>query len=249
MANYRLTVSYDGTRFFGWQKTHAGPSIEEELETAIAKILGAPKPFIQLEAASRTDRGVHAKGQVVCFHWENEIGVRNFQRSLNAVLPQEISVFSVQTVPAGFHPALSASSKEYHYWICNEPAQWPMRRLYSWHVPAALDVDGMRRAARLLTGQHDFSAFSNERADDAVRQVQKIDIIPDSGRMRIEMRADRFLYKMARNIAGTLVQVGRRKMAPDGMLLILESKDRKAAGVTAPAHGLFLMEVFYTQTT
>ncbi|MBF8262684.1 MAG: truA2 [Parachlamydiales bacterium] len=243
MANYQLIISYDGTRFFGWQKTSTGPSIEEALETAIQTILGEK---VQLEAASRTDRGVHAFGQVVHFHTNRDINPYRFKRGMKAVLPSEIAVISVQLAPPDFHPTLDAQAKEYHYWICNTPTPSPMHRLYSWHIHEPLDLDHMRTAACSFIGQRDFSAFSNERTDDAIRSVQKIDIISTHDRrVRIELRGDRFLYKMARNIAGTLVQVGQGKISPHEIKGILESKDRKLAGMTAPAKGLFLMEVFY----
>jgi tRNA pseudouridine38-40 synthase len=246
MTNIQLIISYDGTRFFGWQKTDTGPSIEEELERAIQKILGQP---VHLEAASRTDRGVHAKGQVVHFHTDKDIDLRRFPRALNAVLPPEISVRSVEIAVPDFHPTLDAAAKEYHYWICNTPVQLPMHRLYSWHVHEPLNINDMKTAARDLIGARDFSAFSNERTDDAIRSIEKIDIAPgNDGRIRIEMRGDRFLYKMARNIAGTLVQIGCRKISPHAIPAILGSKNRKQAGMTAPAHGLFLMEVFYNSS-
>jgi len=243
--NIKIIFSYDGTRFFGWQKTKTGPAIQEELEKAIAQILGKPTPS---EAASRTDRGVHAKGQVAQFRTDRNIDLRQFRRALNAILPQEISIQSIQFADDAFHPTLSASSKEYHYWICNCPVQFPMNRLYSWHVHQPLDLKSMQFAAQDFLGTHDFSAFTNERTNDAIRTIERISIFPEAGRVRVEMLADRFLYKMARNIVGTLVWIGRQKLPKDSIPGIIASKMRKNAGITAPAHGLFLIEVFYGQS-
>jgi tRNA pseudouridine38-40 synthase len=241
----KIILAYDGTRFFGWQKTKTGPSVQEELEKAIQHILNTP---LSTEAASRTDRGVHAKGQIAHFRTDQTIEARQFQRALNAVLPREISVQDVEIVDDSFHPTLNAISKEYHYWICNSPIQLPMNRLYSWHIHHPLDLASMQRAALDFLGTHDFSAFSNEPEDHAIRTIEHIAIQPsESGRIRIEIRADRFLYKMVRNIVGTLAYIGLQKLSIDSIPQILASKMRKNGGITAPAHGLFLMEVFYTR--
>ncbi len=243
MNDIKLILSYDGTRFFGWQKTKTGPSIQEELERAVARILGIP---VEPEAASRTDRGVHARGQVVHFRCPEDIDPLSLLRSLNAVLPFEISVRSIEKVDPSFHPTLQARSKEYHYWICNTPVQAPIHRLYSWHYHQPLNIDLMQQASLSLIGAHDFSALANIRTDDALRFIEHVAVVrTDDGRVRIEIRADRFLYKMARNIAGTLVYIGCGKLPPDRIPSLLASKDRKQGGITAPAHGLFLMEVFY----
>jgi tRNA pseudouridine38-40 synthase len=241
----QIIISYDGTTFFGWQKTRTGPSIQEEMEKAIVRILGEP---IQTEAASRTDRGVHARRQVIHFHTDAKIDPSPFRRALNAVLPQEISVQSIRIVDESFHPTLSARSKEYHYWICNSPVQMPMNRLYSWHIHQPLNLDSMRCAARDFLGTHDFSAFTNEPTDDSIRTIEHIGVesMADQ-RIRIVLRADRFLYKMARNIVGSLVYIGCQKLPSDSIPRILSSKMRENAGITAPAHGLFLIEVFYDE--
>lgn len=248
----KLNISYDGTRFFGWQKTKTGCSIQEELEQALAKILGRP---ISTEAASRTDRGVHARGQIVHFHIDLLIDAHKLKRGLNSVLPSDIRVNSVEIADFSFHATLSALSKEYWYLICNAPVQFPAHRLYSWHIHSPLDLNKMKQAALHFQGSHDFSALTNQRSDhpltcgDAqyLRTLESVSIesIEDS-RLCIRLRGNRFLYKMARNIVGTLVAIGTGKLAPDGVSAILDSKDRKQAGPTAPAHGLFLMQVFYT---
>ena len=173
--NIQIIIAYDGTRFLGWQKTRMGPSIQEELETAIGRIGVCP---VQTEAASRTDRGVHAKGQVVHFRTDQTLDLRQFQRALRALLPREISIQSVRLAEKHFHPTLNALDKEYHYHICNGPVQAPMHRLYSWHVHHPLDIDAMRYAARDFLGTHDFSSFANEKTGDSIRSIGLIDICP-----------------------------------------------------------------------
>jgi tRNA pseudouridine38-40 synthase len=238
-----MIIAYDGSRFLGWQKTRTGPSIQEELEKALEPFSDVP---IQPEAASRTDRGVHAKGQVVCFKAKKSLHPYQLQRALNSRLCQDIRVQSIEEVTSCFHPTLDALSKEYHYWICSGPVQMPMYRYYSWHVPYLLDLPAMRQAALHFYGTHDFSAFSHKQTEDANRTIEKLEIeIFEQTRLRIALRGDRFLYKMARSIVGTLVYVGRHKIAPDSIPLVLASRQRQVAAVTAPGHGLFLMEVFY----
>ena len=245
MLNIKLIISYDGSNYFGWQKTSPDcPSIEGELEKAALKILGHP---VQFEAASRTDRGVHAKGQTVHFLINADIDLKKLLRSLNAVLPPDISVLSCELAHETFHPTLDALGKEYHYQISTSAVESPMHRLYSWHFPHPLDLAAMEQAIPHLIGTHDFSAFTNERTSDAIRTLRSLRMTRSEGRISIEICGDRFLYKMARNIAGTLVSIGCGKIT-DTVPQILSSKDRTKAGVTAPAHGLFLMKVFYDLT-
>lgn len=246
MANFKLTLAYEGTRYLGWQKTKMGPSIEEELEKAIAQILHEE---ITLQAASRTDAGVHAACQIVNFFTKKEINSYRLKRGINALLPKDISVLSLEEVEEAFHPTLSNIGKEYHYHICNGTVQLPFFRTTSWHFSYPLCIEKMKEGAKLLTGVHDFSAFCNDRSlytKDTVREIFSIDIDPiEHERLRISVRGNHFLYKMVRNIAGTLIYVGCGKIAIDNLQNILKSQDRKQAGVTAPAHGLTLKEVFY----
>lgn len=255
--NIKLVVSYDGTRFFGWQKTETGPSIEEELEKALKRIL---RHDVQLDAASRTDRGVHAEGQPVRFFSSREVNLHRLVRGLNAVLPVEISVRSAQLMPLDFHPTIHALGKEYHYHLCLGSAQIPMHRFYSWHVPLTLDFEKMEEAVQLLLGKRDFSAFSNapvvrrnpapeggvlQKEKDPTCDLQKIEFFQKEGRLIIALRADRFLYKMVRNLVGALIYIGCGKLDVGAIPSLLESRDRSKGAVTAPARGLFLSEVFY----
>lgn len=245
--NIKLILAYFGLPFMGWQKTPMGPSIEESLETALQKILQHP---VQLQAASRTDAGVHAKGQVVNFSTDKELDLKNLLRSLNRMLPKEISVVEAEACPDNFHPTLDTTKKEYHYLICHGPHQLPFHRHTSWHFPYSLNLDRMQKAARLLLGTHDFSAFCNERKlwdRDPVCTLESIAIHPlETNRLAIAIIGDHFLYKMMRNLAGTLAYAGCGKIDPEQIRAILAGKDRTQAGVTAPAHGLILHRVFYS---
>jgi len=243
--SYKLTVSYDGTSYFGWQKTKAGPSIQESLEKATQQIT---QEMVLPEAASRTDRGVHAIGQVVTIPLKKEWEPRVLERALNAVLPQDIRIVALQPAPKGFHPTLDAVEKEYRYSLSLEDVQDPVHRLYSWAYRSPLDVSKMERGAKDFLGRHDFSGFACEAKKDPFCTLTRIaiDLLPHT-RLEIAIAGDRFLYKMARSIVGTLVYIGCGKLPEDAVSKILASKDRKKAGMTAPAHGLALYRVRYLE--
>jgi len=247
MNNVKLIIAYNGSRYLGWQKTKEGPSIEETLEKALSALL---QETIALQAASRTDAGVHAEGQVVNFFSQKEsLDIAQLQRGLNAILPKDISVFSVSQAKEEFHPTLDSLAKEYWYLICNSSAQLPFYKDTSWHFPLPVYVSAMLRAADHLLGTHDFSAFCNDGAlpkRGGICRLDRIDISPlPEQRIKISITGDHFLYKMVRNIVGTLLYVGSGKLAADSLPDILLSKKRANAGVTAPAHGLLLKEVFF----
>jgi tRNA pseudouridine38-40 synthase len=247
MFNIKLLISYLGTPFLGWQKTNMGPSIEATLESALEKILRHP---VTLQAASRTDAGVHAEGQVVNFQAHCPVDPRRLKHSLNGLLPKEISVLEVVAVPKAFHPTLDSLKKEYWYHVCTGFSQLPFYRNASWHFPFALNHEAMQRAASDLLGTHDFSAFCNERAlwdRDPVCTLERIELTPlPQDRLRISFVGDHFLYRMARNLAGTLAYIGSGKLDPSCIPSLLKNKDRTLAGMTAPAHGLTLKHVFYS---
>ncbi len=234
---FKVFLAYDGTRYFGWQKTVEGPSIQGEMEKAIAQITGE---MVIPEAASRTDRGVHAEGQVVQFAIKAPIDPKRLLKGLNGVLPSDIRVLEI--VPCHFHPTLDALGKEYRYRICLGPVQDPMNYLYSWHFRHPLDLEKVESAANHLIGTHDFTAFANEEEKNPICTLQSISF--QKGYFQII--GTRFLYKMARNIVGTLVYIGCGKLPADSIPQILKSRDRKRAGITAPAHGLHLHQVFYS---
>jgi len=240
--NIKLILAYEGTHYLGWQKTAMGPSIEEELEKALAQILRHP---VSLQAASRTDAGVHAEGQVVNFFTDVKIPLEKLQKSLNGLLAKDISVIKIELADESFHPTLDSQGKEYHYSVCLGSTQLPFYRNFSWHFAYPVNIDEIRKAAHRLKGRHDFAAFTNERQEDNVREIFDIVIEPSENRLKIRVSGNNFLYKMVRNIVGTLLYVGCGKLSSDEVPSILASRDRTRAGVTAPALGLVLKEVFY----
>ncbi|HSX11814.1 MAG TPA: tRNA pseudouridine(38-40) synthase TruA [Chlamydiales bacterium] len=232
---YKAILAYDGTHYFGWQKTRSGPSIQEELQNALTRITGeSPLP----EAASRTDRGVHAMGQVIQFSLQKSIEPQKLLHSLNAVLPQDIRL--LQLLPCQFHPTLDAIGKEYIYRLTLGPVQDPIQRLYAWQVHVPLNLPKMEAAAQELIGTHDFTAFANEEEKDPICTLESISF---KDALEISIKGNRFLYKMVRNIVGALVYIGSGKLA--SLTPILASRDRKQAAITAPAHGLHLHQVLY----
>ncbi len=224
--NISLTLAYDGTHFFGWQRCDCGPSVEQTLQECLEKILQHP---ITLQAASRTDRGVHAKGQVVNFFTDANIDLGQLKYSLNSLLPKSIVILEIKKKPNPFHPTIDVTGKQYVYSICNTPVQLPEYRLFSWHIPKLLNLNNMRSKADLLVGTHDFASYTNKRADapypSTVRTLYSVIISPfEEGRLQIALTGDHFLYKMARNLVGHIV--GKQ--------------------MCAPAHGLTLNRVFYS---
>lgn len=231
---YKAILSYDGSQYFGWQKTKTGPSIQEELEKAIFRMTGESS---LPEAASRTDRGVHARGQVIQFSLAKNIDPHQLLKGLNAHLPLDIRI--CELTYCDFHPTLDAIGKEYHYEITSE--EDPTKRLYSWYIPQPLDLDAMKKEAQTLLGYHDFSAFANEKKENPFCTLHAIEF---KNNLTLILKGDRFLYKMVRNLVGTLVYVGLHKI--NSVAPILASRDRKNGGITAPKHGLHLHQVFYS---
>lgn len=240
--NIKCLLAYDGSAYFGWQKTKIGPSIEETLEKTLFQILQEP---IKLQAASRTDRGVHAEGQVANFLTQKSLDLDKLQASLRSLLPKDISLISLEEKNENFHPTLDCLSKEYHYWIFNDQTQFPIYRNFSWHVPSKLNMSLVKEAAKILSGTHDFSAFSTKKYSDPIRHIHEISLKKEDKRLCFCIKGTTFLYKMIRILVGTLVYVGIGKLSLEKLPEILEGKKRKAAGITAPAHGLFLKKVFY----
>lgn len=248
MHNIKLIIAYDGTAYFGWQKTRVGPSIEEALQAVIEQILQHPAP---LQAASRTDAGVHARRQTVNFLTGRQgLDLSRLKSSLNGLLSKDIVILSVEEAPLNFHPTLDCTGKEYRYYLCYGHVQLPQHRFYSWHVSSVLDVEKIMLALPHLIGSHDFSAFcnvkKNEHYSDFIREVTTLELdLLEENRLCVRICGNHFLYKMVRNIVGTLADIGRGKIDLDQLPDILNSKYRPKAGVTAPAHGLFLHDVKY----
>lgn len=246
--NIKFIIAYDGRDYLGWQKTFTGQSVEMLLQSVLEQILQHP---VVLQAASRTDRGVHARGQVINFYTSKApLDLHRLRLSTNQLLPHDIVVLSAEIASSTFHPTLDSKGKEYRYYVCYDEFQMPEFHFHSWHTPGELDLGSMRAAALLLVGKHNFAAFCNFRSKmnytDYKRYITSIviDEIPLK-RLCVTIRGDHFLYKMVRNLVGTLIYIGRGKIKLEGLEQILKSQDRTQAGITAPAHGLFLEKVFY----
>lgn len=242
--NLALHIAYDGSCYLGWQETSSGPSIEGVLKVCLEKILNHP---VQLQAASRTDAGVHAKHQVVNFFTNKNLDIDALSLSLKRLLPADIHLLTIESMPDHFHPTLDCQKKIYSYTLQTSPLS-PFDRHYIWHYPYTIDLALLRSAAGQLIGKWDFKAFettSSSPAKNTVREIYAIDITETApNRYEIQIQGDHFLYKMVRTIVGTLVQSASQKLLTD-IPTILKSKDRKLAGITAPAHALFLLKTIY----
>ncbi len=236
---YKLLISYEGTAYSGWQVQPNAPSIQQLLQQAASTILRIP---VQITGSGRTDAGVHAKGQVA--HLNIETLPETFLFQINGILPPDIRVQSCEKVSPDFHARYSATSKIYHYHLTLGPIDDPFRRRFSLHFNFPFDREAVIQGAHSLIGHHDFTSFANERgeAQNKVRSLYRCDLVED----RFELEANGFLYKMVRNIVGTLLEVARGKRSSGEILEILHAKDRKRAGMAAPPHGLCLMQVLYS---
>jgi tRNA pseudouridine38-40 synthase len=241
----RLVIEYDGTRYVGWQVQPNGPSIQAEVERALATLRKTP---VRVTAAGRTDAGVHALGQVVSFPEERPLPLEAYWKGMNALLPADIAVREAGLEPDGFDARRSALGKRYRYRIENGRTRAPLSRLVAWQQFRPLDVAAMRDAAARLVGRHDFAAFqaADCACDHAVRNLGRLDVAGETGgRIDLVVEATAFVKHMVRNLAGTLVEVGLGKRTADSIDALLASGDRTKAGPTAPPQGLCLEEVFY----
>jgi tRNA pseudouridine38-40 synthase len=245
---FKLTIAYDGTAYEGWQVQKTGTGVQEKVETALAKLFPA-KP--RLHSASRTDTGVHALGMVAHFEVPSagfKIPVRKLALAINAWLPEDIRVLSASRATEKFHARFDAAGKQYRYFVWNHPAMNPLLRHTAWHVTRPLNMKAMRAAAPLLVGRRDFKSFAasrNYEMESTVRHLTRCEIKKSGRLITFIIEGDGFLYKMCRGIVGTIVQVGLGKFSPAETKRMLAKKDRRVAGMTAPAHGLVLWKVFY----
>jgi tRNA pseudouridine38-40 synthase len=245
MRTIKLTIAYDGTRYQGWQIQPKGPTIQGVIEEKLSVLMGEK---VDLIGAGRTDAGAHASGQVAHFKTEGPMKILTIQKALNSLLPPDIVIRKVEEVGENFHARKSPRSKIYEYRILNEPVRSPFHREYAWHLPTPLNWGEMKRATKKLIGQHDFSSFrsAGSSAKTSIRKVARAEWKHSrDGLVRFEIEGNGFLKQMVRAIVGTLVEVGKGKISAAEFQQIIESKDRKKAGPTAPAHGLFLKEVKY----
>lgn len=244
MTTFKLTLEYDGTAYAGWQRQQDQPTVQAAIEDAIRTIGNVNVPVI---GAGRTDAGVHALGQVASFRSDRAMSAEEWTRALNGVLPADISVLSAESVPDEFHARYLARAKLYEYRILNRRERTALDRQRVWHVYRPLNVAAMRQATHILVGHHDFSSFEGSPTDNEnpTCDVRRLEMHEDEGLIRILIEADRFLKQMVRAIVGTLVEVGHGKRQPEGIKDVLEAHDRRAAGYTAPPHGLYLVRVEY----
>ena len=246
---YRLLISYDGTPFGGWQIQPNAPSIQAHIQEALQTIL-REKP-LHVTGSGRTDAGVHARGQVAHFTTTQTIDHRRTLLSINALLPPEIRVHELTPAPEDFHARYSAKGKLYHYHLHLDPVINPFNRHYTTYYPYPIDLSLIQEAIPHFIGKHDFTSFANDAskgcaARKPIRTLHRLEMIKEKGGIRLEFEGNGFLYKMVRNITGTLLAVGKKKIAPKEIPTIFKARDRQAASQAAPPQGLFLMEVFYS---
>lgn len=244
MKRVKLTIAYDGTNYCGWQIQPNGITIEEVINKALNKLTGENVVVI---GASRTDSGVHAMGNVAVFDTETTIPADRIAMAVNRILPEDIVVVKSEEVVSDFHPRYCNCEKTYEYHIVNTRIPIPTKRLTNYFVSYELDIDKMREGAAYLVGEHDFASFCNIKTDvdSTVRTVKELEILKNGDEITIRISGNGFLYNMVRIIVGTLIRVGRGFYQPEQVKEILEAKNRKAAGVTAPPHALMLMEIRY----
>lgn len=246
-STYRLTIAYDGTNYSGWQVQPNATSIQFLIQHALRVIL---REEVSLIGSGRTDAGVHAVGQVAHFRSLSRPDLSRLQHSLNGLLPADIRVLEIEESTPQFHAQKSAKGKIYHYHLSLDKVQNPFFRLYRWHLKEQIQLDRLAEAANCFRGTHDFTSFANEAhrgpaSKNAVRTICRLDIIPEEGGIRLEFEANGFLYKMVRNIVGTMVDVARGQRTIQEIHEMLEKKDRRTAGQAAPPQGLFLFKVLY----
>ncbi len=245
MKTFKLIIEYDGSFFYGWQRQPDRPTVQGEIETALSRMLNQQ---VSIHGAGRTDAGVHAFGQAASFTSGTKIPPHQIQKGLNSLIKKPVVIHSCTIVHGSFHARYSAVSKEYHYHILNRELPCALYRNYQWHVPCLLDIDVMNACCRVITGYHDFKSFENTGSprSHTCRKITRARVITGSrDRVVIEISGSGFLKNMVRNLAGTMVMAGRNKISIPEFEAILAAKDRRKAGVTAPAHGLFLVKVVY----
>lgn len=240
----KLTLEYDGTCFSGWQIQPNKKTVQQTVQDVLQRIT---REDVKLVGASRTDAGVHAMAQAAHFRTKSPITLEKIRIALNGLLPTPICVTSVEEAAPDFHAIRGAKSKTYRYVIWNSPARPALQRLRVWHVWDRLNLTAMRKAASYLVGRHDFSAFRGAQSDTktSVRQITSASVRKKGREVHIELSGNGFLKYMVRNIVGTLVEIGRGKRAAAEIAEILGSGDRKKAGATAPAFGLYLVQIVY----
>jgi tRNA pseudouridine38-40 synthase len=247
---FKLTIAYDGTGYEGWQVQKIGTGVQEKVEAALAKLFPSHP---RVHSSSRTDTGVHALGMVAHFEVpraESRMTPRKLALALNAWLPEDVRVLAAARAPKEFHARFGSAGKQYRYFVWNHAAMNPLIRHTAWHVPRPLDLRAMRAAVKAFVGKHDFQSFAANPGyakASTVRTVMRCDLTRRGPLLTFVIEGDGFLYKMCRGIVGTLVQVGLGKFGAEQVARMLEKRDRRIAGMTAPARGLVLWKVLYAR--
>lgn len=245
MPTFKIILEYDGQGFSGWQRQPSRRTVQGAVEEALSTILGEP---VEVQGASRTDAGVHARGQVASFSFDGEADPTRIARGVSALCRPNVSVVGAAVAPDGFNARFDSRGKRYEYRILNRSAPSPLDGDTSWHVPQALDLEAMRDAAGALVGTHDFAGFraADDGREDTVRTLTSVSVdSAPGGLLTIGVEGTGFLKYMVRIIAGTLAEIGLGKLPRKTPSIVFGSGDRGAAGQTAPANGLTLIEVFY----
>ena len=244
---FKITIAYDGTKYSGWQVQKNARSIQEVVESAIAKIVGRR---IRVTASGRTDSGVHAYGQIAGCRLETRLDSSELLRAINGNLPFDVRVLHVEVVPDGFDPIRDAVRKSYRYVLQDGRIHDVFQQGYCWFTPGELNVEAMQQAAKYLVGEYDFSSFQSAGSYrvSTVRHIDRLTVLRRESQpsfIDINIRSNGFLYNMVRNIVGTLVEVGREAFPPDWVQEVREACDRQVAGPLCPPQGLFLISVEY----
>jgi tRNA pseudouridine38-40 synthase len=245
VPTFKLTVAYDGTGYVGWQRQASGASVQQAIEEALAELAGGP---VAVAGAGRTDAGVHALAQVASCAIDRPVDAATIVRAGNARLPAGIRLLAAEEAPPTFHARFAARNKTYQYRLWNADVLDPFERAFTWHVPGALDLAAMSRAARALEGRHDFAAFqaAGGTAHSTEREVIRSEVSRGAGALvTYDVCGNGFLRHMVRAIVGSLVEIGRGKRDAPWLSDVLAARDRTRAGPTAPAQGLFLVRVEY----
>jgi tRNA pseudouridine38-40 synthase len=264
MRTLKLTIAYDGAAYAGWQRQANAVSVQQVMEEAFVPLVGESAPRPQVAGASRTDAGVHAAGQVASIDLDLALDTASIQRALNARLPADVRVVRVDEAPPGFHARFDARAKHYRYRIVTADVLSPFVRGFAWHRPWALDADRMREAAAAVVGEHDFASFqgTGSSVEDTVRCITRVSVATedapwhpwgrdaetspaDAGGLVVDVEGTGFLRHMVRILVGTLAEVGTGHRTPASMADVLAARDRRVAGITAPAAGLVLVGVSY----
>lgn len=246
MYTYRMTVSYDGTRYRGWQRQqNTGQTVQSVIERELGRVLGER---VQIQGSGRTDSGVHAFAQEASLKLREEIDAGKVQDELNCQLPEDIRVLRLQRVQNGFHARKSAAAKCYEYYVDLQEKPEVFTRRYTFHFPYRIDLPAMREAAEQLRGRYDCTSFTDlTDSEDTVRTIYRIEITKTGEKLKMSFYGDGFLYHMVRILAGTLLDVGAGKIPASQIPAIRDAKDRKWSGFPAPAKGLFLKRVYYSR--